>query len=282
VAPFAQSRSDFEIFQGIATELGFAEEFTEGRGEMEWVSHIYQQTRSNAAEQGIELPAFEEFWAGGQCTIGPQVPDTRFPLEQFRDDPDTHPLKTPCGKIEIYSETIESFGYDDCRGHPMWFDKDEFIGSRRSGDFPLHLVSNQPKTRLHSQMDHGITSLKAKIRGREVVRMNPGDAAQRNITAGDIVRIYNDRGACLAGVVLTETIRPGVIELPTGAWYEPLDYGDPHSLEIHGNPNVLTKDIGTSKLGQGPTAHSCLVEVERYDESLPEIKSFKPPRMTPE
>jgi biotin/methionine sulfoxide reductase len=108
--------------------------------------------------------------------------------------------------------------------------------------------------------------------------MNPGDARQRGIKAGDIVRIFNDRGACLAGVKLNAAIRPGVIELPTGAWFEPLDFSDPRSLEIHGNPNVLTRDVGTSKLAQGPTAHSCLVEVERYTDPLPEIKSFQQPK----
>jgi len=65
--------------------------------------------------------------------------------------------------------------------------------------------------------------------------------------------------------------------LATGAWYEPQVPADPNSLEIHGNPNVLTRDIGTSKLAQGPTAHSCLVEVELFDQPLPEIKSFKQP-----
>ena len=77
---------------------------------------------------------------------------------------------------------------------------------------------------------------------------------------------------------ITDTIRTGVIELPTGAWYEPEDYADPSSLEVHGNPNVLTRDVGTSKLGQGPTAHSCLVEVELFDAPLPEIKSFSQPQ----
>jgi len=275
VEPYAQSRSDFEIFTGIAEQLGFADEFTEGRDEMEWVRFLYEQTRTNAAEQDISLPGFEEFWAGQQISVEQYVPDTLFPLEQFRQDPQAHPLKTPSGKIEIFSETVDDFGYDDCRGHAMWFDKDEFLGN--SSDYSLHLVSNQPKTRLHSQFDHGVTSRNAKIKGREPMRMNPVDASQRCISAGDVVRIFNDRGACLAGVELTETIRPGVIELATGAWYEPLDPTDPNSLEIHGNPNVLTRDIGTSKLGQGPTAHSCLVEVELFDQPLPKIKSFQQP-----
>ena len=208
-----------------------------------------------------------------------QLEGLTFPLEAFRSDPQKHPLRTPSGKIEIFSETIDRFDYDDCGAHPRWFDKAEFIGSERSQRFPLHLVSNQPRTRLHSQMDHGITSRNAKIKGREAMRMNPQDAAQRDISAGDVVRIFNDRGASLAGVVLSETIRPGVIELATGAWYEPLDSSDPYSLEIHGNPNTLTRDIGTSKLAQGPTAHSCLVEIELFAEALPEIRSFQQPEL---
>ena len=277
VEPYEQSRSDYEIFSGIASELGFADQFTEDRNEMEWVTHLYEQTRANAAAKGISLPTFTDFWAGQQVSVEEQVPDIQFPLELFRLDPQAHPLKTPSGKIEIFSEVIDGFGYDDCHGHTKWIDKDEFLGD--SEKHPLHLVSNQPKTRLHSQMDHGITSRNAKIKGREPMRMNPADAHQRDIAEGDVVRIFNDRGACLAGVLFTDTIRTGVIELPTGAWYEPLDYSDPDSLEVHGNPNVLTRDVGTSKLGQGPTAHSCLVEVELFTQPLPEIRSFRQPKL---
>ena len=277
VEPYALSRSDFEILTGIAEQLGFAQQFTEGRNEMEWVRYLYETTVDNAREKGISMPGFEEFWSDQQFSVEQHVPEIQFPLEKFREDPKTHPLATPSGKIEIFSSTVEGFGYDDCQGHPMWFDKDEFIGSARSERFPLHLISNQPRTRLHSQYDHGVTSRNAKINDREAMRMNPLDAGKRGISTGDVVRIFNGRGACLAGVELTEAIRPGVIELATGAWYEPQDYADPESLEIHGNPNVLTRDIGTSKLAQGPTAHSCLVEVEAFTEPLPEIKSFKQP-----
>ena len=113
--------------------------------------------------------------------------------------------------------------------------------------------------------------------GREPLMIHPETAAARGIRDGTVVRVYNDRGACLAGVILADAIRSGVIELETGAWYAPLDPDDPLSLEIHGNPNVLTRDKGTSKLAQGPTAHSCLVEVEKYDDPLPPVKIFQPP-----
>ena len=69
--------------------------------------------------------------------------------------------------------------------------------------FPLHLVANQPATRLHSQFDFGATSLASKVQGREPVRIHPDDAAARGIADGDVVRLFNHRGACLAGAVLS-------------------------------------------------------------------------------
>lgn len=273
VEPFAEARSDFEIFSALAERFDKFDEFTERRNEMQWVEHLYEQTRQRADAAGVHLPDFAEFWQGEQIDMREQLDEQRFALEKFRDDPNENPLRTPSGRIELFSETIASFDYDDCRGHPMWFDKQEWLGSAQARRFPLHLVSNQPKTRLHSQLDNGKTSQDAKVSGREIVRINPEDAAARKISEGDIVRLFNDRGACLAAVALTEGIRPGVVELPTGAWFDPAG----ESLEIHGNPNVLTRDAGTSKLAQGPTAHSCLIEVEKYAGELPDLTVFRQP-----
>jgi biotin/methionine sulfoxide reductase len=118
----------------------------------------------------------------------------------------------------IFSETIDAFDYHDCPGHPVWIMPDEWLGAARAKTYPLHLLSNQPKTRLHSQFDHGVTSRQNKLKGREPARMNPKDAQARGMKDGDLIRIFNDRGACLAGLVLSDDIRPGIIQLPTGAW----------------------------------------------------------------
>ncbi|MGO4842080.1 molybdopterin dinucleotide binding domain-containing protein, partial [Rhizobiaceae sp. 2RAB30] len=112
------------------------------------------------------------------------------------------------------------------------------------------------------------------IQGREPIRLHPQDAARRGIADGDIVRVFNERGACLAGVILSEDIRPGVVQLATGAWYDPLEPGIIGTLDKHGNPNVLTRDQGTSSLAQGPSAQSCLAEVEKYSGTLPATTCF--------
>lgn len=276
VERFGESRHDFEIFSALAARLGFEEAFTLGRNEMEWVRELYEQTRESAANNSVQLPVFEEFWRGEQLYVGDQLPDAEFMLEKFRRDPDKYPLRTPSGRIEIFSETIDGFGYDDCRGHARWYERTEWLGSERAVRYPLHLISNQPSTRLHSQYDHGITSRRHKIKGRERARLNAAEAAARGLADGDVIRIYNDRGACLAGLEISDNLRDGVLELPTGAWFDPREI-DGQQLEVHGNPNVLTPDVGTSRLAQGCTAHSCLVEVEKFEGELPEVRAHRQP-----
>lgn len=278
VAPTGQARNDHDIFADVAGRLGFRERFTEGRGEMEWLRHLYDVTRQRASQAGVEFPSFEAFWEEGHVEVAlPEEAPVLF--SEFRGAPDAHPLPTPSGKIEIFSATIDAFAYPDCPGHPTWLEPAEWLGSERARRYPLHLMSNQPKTRLHAQLDNGAVSRASKVRGREPLTMNPADAARRGIAAGDVVRVYNDRGACLAGVVLSDGVRVGVVQLATGAWFDPVRPGEIGSLDRHGNPNMLTLDKGTSSLAQGPIANSALVEVERFADEPPPITVFAAPAL---
>ena len=112
-------------------------------------------------------------------------------------------------------------------------------------------------------MDHGPVSAGGKVAGREAITINPADAAARGIKDGDVVRVFNGRGACLAGAIVSDAISAGVVRLSCGAWYDPADDGE-QALCRHGNANVLTRDQGTSKLAQGPSSATALVEVERW------------------
>ena len=147
------------------------------------------------------------------------------------------------------------------------------------GAHPLHLLANQPADKLHSQWDHGSLSRSNKIRERARLAMHPDDAASRGLAGGDVVRVFNDRGAILAGVAVDAGVRQGVVQMSTGAWFDPLAPGVIGSLDKHGNPNVLTPDIGTSSLAQGPSPNTCLVQVERFDGELPPITCFQPPEL---
>jgi biotin/methionine sulfoxide reductase len=279
VPPAGAARSDYEIFTARARLLGCEEAFTEGRDEMGWVRHLYEGARADARSHGVELPLFESFWEQGSVEVW--GPEDKVPLSDFRADPSAHPLATPSGRIEIFSDVVAGFGYEECPGHATWIAPEEWLGATSAERFPLHLVSNQPATRLHSQLDMARVSQGSKIQGREPCRLNPRDAARRGIGDGDVVRIFNDRGSCLAGARVSEAIRPGVVQLATGAWYDPLESGVIGTLDVHGNPNVLTADRGTSRLAQGPSAHSALVEVERYDGPLPAVSVFEAPDVRP-
>lgn len=272
----ADSRTDHAIFAGLAGRLGFREAFTEGRDEEEWVRHLWDRSRQRAAEVGAELPTLEELFERGTDRLPFPAAPKPF-LEAFREDPDAHPLPTPSGRIEIFSEKIKGFGLDDAPGHPVWREPGEWLGAELAKDFPLHLISNQPRTKLHSQYDHGPHSRAAKIRGREPVLVHPEDAAARGIEDGAMVRVFNRRGACLAGAAVTERVRPGVVVMATGSWYSPAEPGEPGALEVHGNPNVLTPDHGTSGIAQGPSPMSCLVEIEPFSGPLPPIRVLEPP-----
>ncbi len=278
IKPVGGARNDHDIFAQLAGHLGFHEDFTEGRTEMEWLRHLYDIGRQRIAQRKLEMPDFDTFWAQGYVEFPPD-PAPKAMLADFYADPKASPMTTPSGKIEIFSATIDGFGYDDCPGHPVWLEPAERLGTSKAETHPLHLVSNQPKARLHSQLDMGSISRKTKIRNREPMQINPKDATARGLQDGDVVRIYNDRGACLAGVEVTDDVMPSTIKLSTGAWYDPVTPGEIGSLDKHGNPNVLTLDKGTSSLTQGPSSHTTLVEVERYDGDLPPITAHVPPEI---
>jgi biotin/methionine sulfoxide reductase len=280
IEPVGQARNDYDMLADIAEELGFRDRFTEQRNEEAWLRHLYEQWRRNAAQVGIDAPDFDRFWAEGWWEADPPPPGAEYTqFAEFRADPERHPLDTPSGKIELFSETIASFGYDDAPGHPVWIPPREWLGAPQAARFPLHLLSVQPATRLHGQLDPGRVAATDKIAGREPITLNPEDAAERGLKPGDIVRVFNDRGACLAGLRTDPGLMRGVAMMATGAWFDPLEPGVPGSLCVHGNPNVLTPDIGTSRLGQGPSAQSCLVQVEKWTEALPPVRAHLPPRI---
>ncbi|MCY4051987.1 MAG: molybdopterin-dependent oxidoreductase [Gammaproteobacteria bacterium] len=268
------ARNDFDIFSGIAQKMGVAEEFTGCKTEEDWLKFIYKQTQENAKSRGIKIPNFQDFQSTGWTLYPPPKLPTVL-LQSFRDDPYKNLLKTSSGRIELFCDTIHKFGYADCLGHPTWMEPFEWLGNADKES--LHLLSNQPSAKLHSQLDHGQYSRSKKIKEREPISINSKEASKRNLKSEDIVKVYNSRGACLAGLVIDNGIRDGVALMSTGAWYDPLEPGMIGSLCKHGNPNVLTPDKGTSSLGQGPTANSCLIKIEKLEGSIPSITAFDPP-----
>ena len=99
---------------------------------------------------------------------------------------------------------------------------------------------------------------------REAILIHPQDAQPRGISGGDLVRAFNDRGQILVGAVVSEDVRPGVVRISEGAWFDPADPAQPGSLCKNGNVNCLTFDIGSSSLAQGNCGQMAQLQIEKY------------------
>ncbi|MFP1742268.1 molybdopterin-dependent oxidoreductase [Lonsdalea quercina] len=261
IAPQHHARNDVDIFSELAERLGYGDDFTQGRSERDWLAMMYQQCRERQGDAGQAWPDFEAFWHQGFVEI--PMDDKPFVFfEAFRDDPEQHALKTPSGKIELFSETLAGYRYDDFGPHPEWRPPVEWLGADMAQQWPLHFISIQPSDRLHSQLGSTPQVAANMTAGRETLYMHPEDAAARNIADGTQVEVHNARGRIYGGVKITDGVTPGVVIMSTGAWFDPgWEQKEWDKVEKSGNANVLTLDIGTSSLTQGPNAMSCLVEV---------------------
>jgi anaerobic selenocysteine-containing dehydrogenase len=149
---------------------------------------------------------------------------------------------TPSGKCEFRAETLDyTPPVESRRGDPA-------LTSR----FPLEMISPKNDDSMNSTFgNRADADLQTSI-----LKLHPEDASPREISSGDNVRVFNDRGECLLRAEVSETIVRGVVSTPSMRWPK---------LAADGNSvNMLTSQRLTDK-GGGPTFYSCLVEVERVD-----------------
>jgi trimethylamine-N-oxide reductase (cytochrome c) len=278
VDPLFEARSDFDMFAEVADKLGLKDQFTEGRDEMGWLREMYGVAQQQAQASGLDMPDFDTFWDREYLFFDePEDAQNVVAYSDFIENPALNPLGTPSGKIEIYSETIASFNYDDSPPHPMWIEPSEWLGSPQTDKYPLHVVTHHPKYRLHSQLDNAFIHDWYEVRQREPMWINPQDAADRGLESGDVARVFNERGQMLVGVVVTDQARPGVIAVCEGGWYDPVEPGVAGTLDNHGNVNMVTTDAPDSKLADGNPSNTSLAQVEKYTGPLPYVRAFTPP-----
>jgi anaerobic selenocysteine-containing dehydrogenase len=281
IEPVGESKSDYEIVCMIANKLGLLEKYTGGKSVDEWI-------KLNFENSGIQdMIGYEEFVEKGYFVIPTDPEWKQYPvgLKEFYDEPDKHPLKTPSGKIEFYSQNLAKHFPDDRERPPVphWIERGESHDERLSGErarkYPLLIMSNHGRWRVHAQCDD-ITWTReiptCKVNGPdgykyEPLWINPADAAARNIKNGDVVKIYNERGAVLGGACVTERIMPGVVYMDHGARYDPIVPGE---IDRGGAINTITPHNTTSKKATGMVVSSFLVEVEKAN--LEELRSRYP------
>ncbi len=279
VEPMYQSRSDFDVLADISERLGKRQEFTEGLEEMDWIRSFYEAARIESRAKGLEMPIFDVFWQSEEALAFPVKEEQKQFVRHadFREDPLLNALGTPSGKIEIYSLNIAKMNYDDCPPHPTWMEPIERLGGPTT-KYPLHIASNHPIYRLHSQLCGTKLRNEYAVGGREPCWINPKDAAARGLKDGDIARAFNDRGQILVGIKITDEIMPGVIRINEGGWYDPLNPREENTLCRYGDVNNLTTGIATSKLAQANCGQTAVVDIEKFKGVIPEVLVFSEPR----
>jgi len=262
-----ESKSDYEIVCAVAERMGLLEEYTQGKSVWEWIREGYNIS-------GIQdLVSWEEFKEKGHYVI-PNDPDwKKYPigLRPFAEDPEHNPLSTPTGKLEFYSQRLaEHFPDDKERGPvPHWIERSDWHDERLSGDrakkYPFLCVTNHPRWRVHSQHDdmQWLREIETcKIVGPDgyayqTVWIHPSDAEKKGIRNHDVVKIFNDRGALLAGALVTERIMPGCVDIDHGARWDPIVPGE---LDRGGAINTIAPRKRSSKNATGIVSGSFLVK----------------------
>ncbi len=265
IPPLFESMNDLDIYSALAKKLGFADTFTEGNTEDDWLKKLYNTTT-------IPL-AYDVFKEKGYYVF--ELPDNFQPATAFRwyhDQPQGSGLDTPSGKIEIFSQTI--FGQYGANNPeippvPKYITQWEGRYDPLTNKYPLQLLTSHPKFRLHEQFGENSWLRELyKIKGKdgyeyEPVWISSTDANARGIKQGDIVRVFNDRGQILCGAKVTEKIKPGVVQVSYGSWSDLANPKDPSSLDKGGSANLLTSNrpMSTHAL---IVAFNALVQIEKW------------------
>ncbi len=154
---------------------------------------------------------------------------------------------TPSGRCEFFSAALQAQGQDPL---PAYVPNHEPAGS--STRYPLAMISPPARNFLNSTFVN-VSSLRPSD-DEPTLEISPEDAAIRQLSTGDVIRVYNDRGSheCLAEV--TDRARTGVV-VGLGVWWRKMGRNAT-------NVNELTSQKLTD-LGRGPTFYDCLVQVEK-------------------
>jgi len=98
-----------------------------------------------------------------------------------------------------------------------------------------------------------------------IIRINSKDAEARGIKDGDIVKAYNDRGAVILAVQITERVAPGTCHsYESSAEYQPV--GKPgQSPDRGGCINILSSDQFIGRHTSGMATQHFRIEVEKWE-----------------
>lgn len=262
--PIAERRSAWSMAADLAERLGVGPAFAGSLGSQEGADRERLRLAREAeavAREGDAVP-FQEDAAEGSPIPSPMAQDPlpswdelesqglwRSPfsgptvgLEDFRRDPQAHPLHTPSGKIEVYSARTQRLSdelFDTCGQRipaiPAYVPPSDELDEGLKERFPLQLIGYHGRQSTHSSFAN-VDEL--KVLAPRSLQMNPIDAKALGLRSGMLAVAFNQRGALVTRVQVTPRIMPGVAALPQGAWHSADMQGD--RLDWGGCLNTLT------------------------------------------
>ena len=289
--PAGESKSDYQIFQDLGQKLGLGLYFTEGCSELDWAKRMFE-----ASDVSNHI-SWKDFCRKGYFVVPPAEPEARAPTAfrwfnegRKKDVPEPHPLpgdyseefleglQTQSGKIEFVPESLKKFDDPDRpalnRYIPSWEGRQT---KDLVGKYPIQLISSHARYSFHTLGDgkdstiNDIQDHRMLVDGYYywIARINAGDARERGIRHGELVKLYNDRGSVVCAAYVTERVRPGVVQsYESSARYDPI--GEPgRSTDRGGCINNLTNQRSQSGKSSSMAPNACLIELEPFNESLP-------------
>jgi anaerobic dimethyl sulfoxide reductase subunit A len=248
IEPLGESRSQLRICQDLAPRLGIND--YGNKNDREIVEGIVKELSGQ-----VDLPDLEELRKQG--LVRAATPQKEGTGSADQEKPPSPRFRTPSGKIELFSEIAAGIKDPLLPPLPTYIETWESLKDPLAEKYPLQLITPHFKRRAHSQFDN-LPWLR-ELQDQEV-SINTVDADFRRIRQGDLVRVFNERGEVRIPARVTERIRPGVVSLPQGAWYDP----DEKGIDRGGSANVLTRNQISP--GGAFTPHTALVQVERLEE----------------
>ncbi len=270
IEPIGESKSDFEVVLEVAKKMGLEETLTDGLTIADLQKKVWGYMGGEKLVSWEQLQE-KKYWCYNTAEDWEDDPPG---FRKFYEDPENNPLSTPSGKLEFYSERLAKAYPDDKERppSPKWIERshnhDERLSSSRAKMFPLLIMSNHGRWRVHAQCDDITWTREAptcKVTGPDGYKyepcwLHPSEAEKRGIRHGDIVKIFNERGIVLAGAYITERLRPGVLYIDHGARHDPIKTGE---IERGGAINTITPGATTSENCVGQIGSGYLVEVQR-------------------
>ncbi len=251
IEPLYESKEIYWICDQLANRLGIGEQFRDGhKNKQAWLLDMVAEAKKKIPD----FPSYEEFKKMGVYKIKADKPIIAF--EAFVKDPGKNPLKTPTGKIEVYSPHLAAQNDPgEIPAIPKYIPEWEGVSDPLREKFPLLMVSAHAIQRSHSTFDNIDYLQEAHP---QAFWINTVDAGKRGIKNGDQVKVFNDRGEVHLPAFVTNRVRPGVSNMPQGAWYTP----DAKGIDTRGSANVLSKYHPTP-FAKGNPQHTNLVQVEK-------------------